>query len=581
MSHQNLIVRLTIAVLVALALLLAFGSRLTTTALLGNTPNALTHSQLILSSPQAQTPETMHVVVGFKLRNEGELDTLLLLQSDVNSPMFRQDLAPGEGTSRYWPSEDDYQSVVKYLGSHGLTVTTHSNRMLISVDGTRKQMEAAFNVTINKYSILNKGCNSCEKTEFWCNTSDPRLPNAIAPLISSVSGLNTLSRYHPNHTGMVHDLLQPSANATKSAPSARLLTPQKIATVYEFPSPLNKKGSLKYTGKKVTIGIITAHPYLKSDVETYWKEFGITRTGNISEVNVRGKSKHSDESSETTLDLEQVGAHAPDADIRLYIGSSSSFGTFEEVYNKAITDNPDIISISWGLCEEESGTAHSTTEHNLLKLAAAQGIAVFVASGDNGAYDCEDEEDPAVNFPSSTELVVAVGGTTLRLNSDFSRQSETGWRGSGGGTSSMWPQPTWQKVKGVPQSGKRESPDIAGASDPLTGHAMYFQGRWTSSGGTSFAAPFLAAYWAQVQEAVGHRVRDVNTVLYHIATATDKKGNLLYPDVFYDVTKGANKGKHHKKPGLLAGPGWDHVTGWGCVRGINLLNAVKLYGKKP
>src|SRR5207249_2783109 len=159
--------------------------------------------------------------------------------------------------------------------------------------------------------------------------------------------------------------------------------------------------------------------------------------------------------------------------------------------------------------------------------AAAQGIPVFAASGDDGAYDCKEDpkpngkhvfrepgaagtgttppalptRTPSVDYPSSDPNVVAVGGTNLQLNSNGNRSSETAWTGAGGGTSDFWPRPAWQTGPGLPVNDKRNSADVSLVADPWTGYAVYFQGNWETAGGTSFAAPNWAALWALVDEA--------------------------------------------------------------------------------
>src|SRR5262249_10018947 len=155
------------------------------------------------------------------------------------------------------------------------------------------------------------------------------------------------------------------------------------------------------------------------------------------------------------------------------------FTTFTKVFNKIVTDDKaDVMSVSWGLCEMNTGKRQMKTENNIFKQGAAQGIAMFAAAGDDGAYDCkppkEDDADKdkdatkappktpdlAVDYPSSDPFIIAVGGTTL-YGWDGKRSSESAWYGTGGGISDEWPRQSWQHGPGVPNSDNRPSSDVS------------------------------------------------------------------------------------------------------------------------
>ncbi len=108
---------------------------------------------------------------------------------------------------------------------------------------------------------------------------------------------------------------------------------------------------------------------------------------------------------------------------------------------------------------------------------ASQGMTVFTASGDFGAYDCGTEQ-LNVDFPGSDPNVTAVGGTTLNATSLFKYKSESAWTCSGGGASTYFAKPTWQKGPGVPNNTKRDVPDIAFDADGNTGYYVYYQGAY-------------------------------------------------------------------------------------------------------
>jgi kumamolisin len=516
----------------------------------GNTPTTVGEAQMVRhGNPESKVT----VVVGLKLRNERELDALLASQADSRSANFRKYITPEEFTNRFAPTQSDYDLVVAYLKSNGLNIVqTYPNRLIIVATGNVSQMENTFSVTINEYSYM--GVTKIS------NDADPRVPSYLQGIVQSVIGLNNFAEFH-NMLLMRNP--QPKAG---SGPSG--FTPPDIATAYNYPNANNKLGNEKYTGAGRTVAIATAYNYDPADVNAFWKQFGITRTGKIVNVPVAGTTKQLN--GETTLDLQQVGAQAPGADIMMYMGVDPAFTTFTMIFNQIATDNKaDVVSISWGLCETGTGPAQMLTENAIFKQMESQGMAVFAASGDDGAYDCKTKKPLlSIDYPSSDPQVTAVGGTTLVTNDDGTRQVEIAWSGGGGGISDMWtPQPAWQSGPGVPTNGKRNSADVSLVSDPWTGYALYFQGSWMESGGTSFAAPDWAALWTLCDEGAGRRVGNTNATLYRIGRSAD------YKVVFSDIT-GGNNGDG-RGPGYKAGTAWDHPTGWGVPNGSGLLYWLK------
>jgi len=529
--------------------------------LTGDTPPVVQQSQL---EKHADPSQTLKVVVGLKLRDEAGLNKLLAEQLDRNSPNYRKYISPDEFAERFSPMPQDVDAVMAFLGQHGLKVTDVSpNRTLVEVEGTVSQFEAAFSVTINRYTVKTKAGVS---KSYLSNDRDPAIPTRLSAIIESVIGLDTYAEFESR--------LMKEPRQSTTAPYG--FSPQEISTVYEYPTALNPnvKGA-KLTGKGKTIAIATAHVYDQKDIDEYWKQFNIVRTGSLTNVHVGGTSTTLN--GETTLDLQTVSGLATGADIIMYMGVDPRFVTFTKVFNQVVTDNKaDIMSISWGLCEENTGKRQMRTEHQIFKQAAAQGIAIFAASGDDGAYDCkppkedDKEEDKdavktppptpplAVDYPSSDPYVTAVGGTTL-YSSKGKRYSERAWTGSGGGNSDYWAREPWQKGPGVPSTDMRSTADVSLNASPSTAYAFYFEGKWEAWGGTSVAAPAWAALWSLIDEAADARIGMPVETLYRIGDSTD------YGTTFHDITSGDNG--DYRGPGFKAGDHWDHPTGWGVPKG--------------
>jgi kumamolisin len=524
--------------------------------LTGDTPSVVRQSTL---EHHADESQTMKIVVGLKLRDEAGLDRLLSEIADPRSPNFRKYLTPADFAGRFSPLPQDVDNVVIFLQERGLSVTNVSpNRTLIEAEGTVGQLEAAFGVTINKYTV--KLPNGGVKT-YLSNDRDPVIPTRLSAIIESVMGLDTYAEFESRMRAK-----EPHSNAT----APRGFSPQEISKVYDYPNTLNPnvKGTA-LTGKGKTIAVATAYTYDQKDIDAYWKQFNITRTGTLTNEYIGGTATKLNE--ETTLDLQTVSGLAPGADVIMYLGVDAKFTNFTLVFNKIVTDNKaDIMSISWGLCEEHTGKRQMKTEHNIFRQAASQGIAIFAASGDDGAYDCkhEEEEDEngkkkpvvklAVDYPSSDPYVTAVGGTTL-YSSGGKRSSERAWYGSGGGNSEHWKRPSWQKGAGVPAGDYRSTADVSLNASPGTAYAFYFEGKWEGWGGTSVAAPAWAALWALIDEAAGERIGMPVETLYRLGDSAD------YGPTFYDITSGDNG--DFRGPGFKAGDHWDHPTGWGVPKG--------------
>src|SRR6185312_12629349 len=117
------------------------------------------------------------------------------------------------------------------------------------------------------------------------------------------------------------------------------------------------------------------------------------------------------------------------------------------------------------------------------------GIPITFSSGDNGY---------GVEYPAASRFVNAIGGTTLTLNSNNTRKTETVWNGAGSGCSAYEPKPTWQTDSGC---ARRTVADVAAVADPNTGVAVYdtfrlHPGGWLVFGGTSVSAPIIAGVYA-------------------------------------------------------------------------------------
>jgi kumamolisin len=221
-----------------------------------------------------------------------------------------------------------------------------------------------------------------------------------------------------------------------------------------------------------------------------------------------------------------------------------------------------VISISWGGPESTWTAQAKTAIDDALQAAAAMGITVCVASGDNGSSDGVSGGGDEVDFPASSSFALGCGGTSLRATQS-AIAGETVWNdgtsggASGGGVSSFFALPTWQQGLSVDRGRETSSltmrgvPDVCGDADPETGYTVRVDGTDTVIGGTSAVAPLWAALIARINAITGKPAGFVNPLLYANASA------------LRDITMGNNGD-------FSATPGWDACTGLGSPNGKSL-----------
>lgn len=259
--------------------------------------------------------------------------------------------------------------------------------------------------------------------------------------------------------------------------------------------------------------------------------------------------------AETMLDIESVHAMAPNAKIVYIGGDPYNYGTAEELLAQAVGD---ATSNSWTFNADESVAP-------IFEPALGQGPPTLFASGDYNYFPYE-----GIAYPCTSPNASCVGGTSLYLNPNLTRQSEVGWSynpsygwGTGGGCSGYFAMPSYQGLVGSSVCYPyRAAPDIAAIADPLTGFAVYIGGVWGNYyyqfGGTSLATPVNAGLIADMDAA---RVSFGKSKLTHTSFNGEiyPAANYNYNYYFFDITSGYN--------GYYAGPQFDLLTGLGVPNG--------------
>ena len=509
-------------------------------------------------------------------RSSAELDRTLAGLSDPASPSYRHFLSPAEYARRFGPDPARRQRVEAALTAAGLRVTWRApDGTLLRVQATIQQAEAFFGVRIEDF-------RGADGRRFYAATTAPTLPPALREIVTGVLGLESYSAAHPA-------ALRSLPSAPRQAGQTVGFAPDDLARAYDF-APLRSAG-LDGTGQ--TIAFAEIDTFRRADIATYDREFNISAPA-IDVVDVGAGAARPDQVSETTLDIEVVHAVAPQAHLIAYEGGGD-IASLAQIFRQIVSDHrAQVMSVSLGLCERfildpsqapsdlrdaftVSGQGFFSSLDDTFRQAAAVGMSVLVATGDTGAYGCN-QADPSnhevvPSAPATSPFVTAVGGTALFPAADGAYGREYGWEGplegagGGGGLSLQYALPSWQSGRGVANQfsdGRRQVPDVAADADPLTGYAIYDstsgcrgQQCWGVVGGTSAAAPLWAGLIALANQAGAKQgLRSagfLNPALYRLGNGAAGASGA---SPFHDITGGGNLF-------YPATPGWDYSTGWG------------------
>ncbi len=505
---------------------------------------------------------SLTLAIGLPVRNKAALDQLLSQLYDTQSPNFHQFLTPQQFAATFGPTEQDYQAVINFAVSNNLTVvTTHSNHLVLDVEGKVSDIERAFGIVQRTYR------HPTENRDFYAPDVQPSVPLNIS--VVDVEGLTDFQPPRP-HSRPVATLLAHPLSGT--GPSGYYMG-------NDFRNAYAPGAAL--TGAGQAVGLLEFSSYFGVDITNYENTIGLTNYVPLNNVLIGTKTPSTSANDEVALDIEVAIALAPKLS-QVIVYEEKSVNPSSMLSRMANDNLAKQLSSSWTW-----GGGPSSTVDTIFQQMASQGQSFFQASGDSDAYTGSDPLDNVNTAvaPVDSPYLTAVGGVTLTMNgSGASWSSETVWNynslggnqanvGSGGGISVSYSIPSWQtNVNMTVNQGsttKRCVPDVA-----LTGDAVYVAyGNGSSGGlaGTSCAAPLWAGFTALMnQQAVASgntTVGFLNPALYAIANGTN------YNACFHDTTTGDNIGTNAS--GLFpATSGYDLCTGLGTPTGTNLINAL-------
>ena len=514
--------------------------------------------------------QTLHFDIVLPLRDRAGLQTFVKEVNDPSTSSYHQFLTPQEFTSRFGPSQEDWDTLVAFAKASGFEIVngTREERDL-RLNGSVANIEKAFHVTMGLYQ------DPTEDRTFFAVDREPTVDLPFQ--LWHITGLDNNSKPHPMYVkksdyAKAHGI-DPSKVVTHattgSGPSASFLGSDMRAAYYQ---------GTALTGTGQNIALFEFAGTDLADLSTYYKNVGQTEpytptlisTGGYATTCVDSGSKACDD-TEQTLDMTQAMGMAPGSTmLYMYVcgdvlasgsGNISDTACISAMVSTASAPLSKQIGCSWGWTPADPSTLDPYFEQ-----MASQGQNFFVAAGDSSAWSASNEA-----WPADDANIVSVGGTDLTTASAAGPwKSETAWADSGGGISpDSIPIPSWQQLSGVITSSNkgsttlRNGPDVA-ANANFTFYVCADQTTCTANdyGGTSFAAPMWAAYLALANQQAatnGDTIGFIDPIIYPAALGSS------YSTLFHDITSGSC--------GTYSGiTGYDLCTGWGSPNTTGLIN---------
>jgi pseudomonalisin len=521
-------------------------------------PNAADKGPLAASTP-------LTVRVGLNLHNAAQLASVIA-QAHKGAAM-----SPAQFNAQYGPTADEVQAVVSYLRAQGFT-NIRTGTQLVSADGTAAQAAKAFNTTLESFSLGGAAV--------YANTQPAFVPASLGGIVSAVLGLNNAAKMavHPNTT-RVHA----SSCLVTATPTGQCLPAfdaAEIRTFYHVGYVPDASGT--------TIAVMSEGDVSEvvSDLRYAEAKQGLPQVP-VTVVNAGLASPDTAGTDEWDLDTQSSTGMAQNVQqLYLYAATSMTDGDIAFAYSKWVGDDlARLGNSSFGICEFSAWLDGSMkVDDNLFMQAAAQGQTMFASTGDTGSAcalaptnGVPASGPPFVSYPAASPWVVAVGGTTVVANADYSYSGEAAWNAGGGGlsqfeNSSSWQQAALPTTTGLAATNLRGLPDIAMAADATSGaynvYGPNIPGIGDCStgcaiGGTSEASPLAMGSYARMLSWTANQLGYLPRWLYrdylqnqNNATTVTGPPPTQALGGFHDEITGGNGA-------YTALPGYDYTTGLG------------------
>ena len=519
-----------------------------------------------------KAPDTQRITATLILRRRQGAEAMKDLAYFQTTPASdRRQVSHKDFAGTYGADVAELLAVASFAHSNGLKVVeSDAARRSVKISGTAAQMNSAFGIELHHYNS--------PLGHYHGHEGPANLPEDIAPFVEAIVGLDNRP--------------VPAKHYLADPPNTKSITPQEVATLYNFPT-----GS----GNGQTIGIyemVTGDGkpgYSAQDIAATMAAFGGHLTAPTpTAVAIDGETNTGVTDGETLLDITVSSAIAQEAKLAVYFTVGTNQGIINAlqrmIHPGAGDPQPTVLSISYGWSPDDTkdfiGDAEYTQMSALFQDAAHLGITVMVSSGDTGAMIISKTRAEA-SYPATDPWVTACGGTTIG-NIEGNNFTEYVWNDSwgsgkseqhgatGGGISAAFPVPAYQNGLTLPDSlttkkPGRGIPDIAGNASVLSGYPQSQSGQTGSTGGTSAVAPLYAGLIAVINANLGTPVGFINPILYSLADSAFRP--IAGPP-------GPANNSYGEVTGYPATKGWNACTGLGSVIGTALQDGLAAAFKK-
>ncbi len=574
----------------------------------------------------APPDEVLHLDVTLAGQNAAGLAQAVDAVSTPGSPDYRHYLTAAQFATEFGPTAAEVAQVSSTLRAEGLTVgIPDPGSSLLPVSGTASAVSAAFGTPLETVQAP-------DQARVLVNTAAPQVPASLAGAVTAVVGLDGLFEEHsmlmpgsgpaapsspaspvpssssssssgggpgpgPSHDVVAHASTPQACAAADAAAGGGHYTSTQLASIFG----LDQMFGQGRTGIGQTIAIVEFEQYLQSDFDQFESCYGLSSP--IRNVIIDGgPGGPAPGMGEAALDTQLASFNAPSASLVVYEAPNGSDAQAFDLFNRIASDDAaQVVTTSWGDCEQDLAPPDLQTENQIFSRMALQGQTMIAASGDAGSEDCFPDTllDPttrqglAVDDPGSQPNVVSAGGTSMDT---ASASSQTVWNdcfgqgplclelngkagAGGGGYSAVWARNPNQPAVSGPDTdpcgssfGCRAVPDIAYPADPSNGAVVAFVtdyqtniASWVSFGGTSVAAPTSAGLFADTNQGCFNRLGRVGPALY----ANENASN------FTDITAGDNDLTQANGGHWTAAIGADAASGLGTPIDQNLSIALQ------
>jgi kumamolisin len=532
----------------------------------------------IPSARAARAPASPRITFYFGLRRpEAKARQAFFAIQQPGSASYRRFLTPRQVAARYGATASVRTRFVRDVRRYGFSVRIDPSGVFARVTGSVGLFQRVFKVPITQ------GMGDNPPVLTYGTTKPLRLPSDLRPLVQDVvSSYLRQVKVSASHVAAVRPLVTSGSDG-----------PARTGTWTGGCAQAEATGGFSYDQVRDAYGIDQLGTGAGASVAI----LGLTEVPSARDIadnarcfayqKLRSRTLLTDGETlpvptglfEPQEDLALARGMAPDASLiftQAWSGSDMWFLGAAQVLDGR--NLPESFSISYGICENDvrgngpDVTPSTRAGANLLdsmfvRLGLA-GVGTYASAGDSGS-SCNGLPYSGVAWPASSPYLTAVGGTRLTLTPSNQRADEVVWNdlqwtpasdgggAGGGGFSLKSSRPPFQRGLGL-RGNRRAVPDVSAVASSFPGWPVVLGGHWVLDGGTSAAAPLVAAAMAVVSADLQRQhlppVGPADGLFYYLARCR--------PSAFFDVVKG-NNGFFRKVPARYARPGYDLASGLG------------------